>query len=649
MDRIADTLVLTFSWGMSLRGWRGMGTLSREWALYRALSSNYERIVLVTYGTHEEEQRIAAELPRHVGARPVEVVWNRDRLETAAWQAAVPELVGERLEGTRSAVVKTNQMSGGQVAAAIAEALRGRGIETGLVARGGYLWSRFVALRHGSESREALDAGAAEGLLCRAADVVVGTTGKMVEDLAWRYGVPMARCRTIPNYVMDSAPVRRVSDRERDTILCAGQLCERKGQDVLIRALAMIAERGEKPPRLEVIGEGPSEQEFRALATALNAPVDFLGPYEHGALLDRMSRCALFVQASSYEGHPKTILEAMATGAAVVVADAPGTSGVVEHGLTGIRVQRTPEAFAHVIEGLMEDPEWRDALGQRAAERTRAEFGLGAILPLECTAHREALARAGRGVCPGAPGVRWDAALLSAADAARLEAWSNSLHGFQKRLPAEERVRFLANLEQRVYVMEGEAARDAEGGLHPKHRYLKYHDWFAGRVAPGERVIDLGCGVGALAGAMARAGARVTGVDWDADTLERARTHAPGVELVAGDITACRVAGRFDTIVLSNVLEHIADRPQHLRQWLGWYGARRVLLRVPAFDREWRVPWKKELGLEWRLDTTHETEYTLEQLEDELRAAGLRIVEVTSRWGELWAEAHAVAAETEAA
>lgn len=639
-------LVLTFSWGMSLREWRGIGSIAREWAIYERLSRSYDRMVLVTYGTDAEEEAIAAQLARHEGARPVEVVWNADKLDDASWQARVPEEVARLVSGASSVLVKTNQMAGGTVAVSIRDELRSRGVTTGLIARGGYLWSRFVALQSGCDSTEAAYAAAMEGELCAAADVIVGTTASMNDDLSWRYGVSRDRCQMVPNYVLDAAPVRESSEREAGVILTAGQLCERKGQDVLIRAMALIEGRTQSPLRLEIIGEGPMEDELRALAEDLNAPVDFLGPYEHTELLERMSRCAMYAQASSYEGHPKTVIEAMATAAPIVAADAPGVLDVIEHGVTGVRVSRTPEAFAHVVEGLIVDPDWRDALGSHASEYARGRFGLRAIMPREIAAHRAAMSRAaseaGEQNASVTSPVRWSPPLLRASGEAQVDAWSNSLHGFQKRLAPDERVRFLANLEQRVYVMEGEAAKAAEGGLHPKHRYLNYHAWFVDRLEAGERVLDLGCGVGALGAAMAQR-AEVTGIDWDPANLAEAQQRtSDSIELIEGDITSVRAPGLYDTVVLSNVLEHIADRPDRLRLWRAWYEPKRFLIRVPAFDREWRVPWKKEIGVEWRLDTTHETEFTLEQLREELSEAGLTITHTTTRWGEFWVEAVAV-------
>jgi SAM-dependent methyltransferase len=134
-------------------------------------------------------------------------------------------------------------------------------------------------------------------------------------------------------------------------------------------------------------------------------------------------------------------------------------------------------------------------------------------------------------------------------------------------------------------------------------------------------------------------------MDWTPANLEKARKAAAErgltgtLRFVAGDITKDRAESPFDVVVLSNVLEHLTERPELLRRWRDWYDADRFLIRVPAFDREWRVPWKKELGVEWRLDPTHHTEYTREQLDDELARAGLRPHEFLSRWGEYWVDA----------
>ena len=97
--------------------------------------------------------------------------------------------------------------------------------------------------------------------------------------------------------------------------------------------------------------------------------------------------------------------------------------------------------------------------------------------------------------------------------------------------------------------------------------------------------------------------------------------------------------GAFDTIILSNVLEHLPNRSQFLRETVERIRPSRILLRVPVFERDWRVPLKQELGIDYRLDHTHFTEYTLESFAAEMAAAGLLVVHQEVRWGEIWAEA----------
>lgn len=203
-----------------------------------------------------------------------------------------------------------------------------------------------------------------------------------------------------------------------------------------------------------------------------------------------------------------------------------------------------------------------------------------------------------------------------------------------------EALRLLLRLDTCVYELTGSQSIAYDGGTHTKHRHTRYHDFFIGNVSPGERVLDVGCGMGVLAFDLARrAGAIVTAVDVNEKALATARqrfTH-PGVTWVCADATAFQPAGLIDVVVLSNVLEHLDERPAFLRQLLCRVAPRRLLIRVPVFERDWRVPLKRELDLEWRLDKTHRIEYTRETFAEEMTAAGLCLTHREVRWGEIWA------------
>jgi 2-polyprenyl-3-methyl-5-hydroxy-6-metoxy-1,4-benzoquinol methylase len=120
--------------------------------------------------------------------------------------------------------------------------------------------------------------------------------------------------------------------------------------------------------------------------------------------------------------------------------------------------------------------------------------------------------------------------------------------------------------------------------------------------------------------------------------LAKERADCGGVIFLYRDVLQQLPWRRYDVVVLSNVLEHLEDRTTFLKRVLEAVVPRRLLIRVPLFERDWRVPLKQELGLEWRLDPTHQAEYTLETFDKEIAAAGLSIVHLEVRWGEIWSE-----------
>lgn len=209
------------------------------------------------------------------------------------------------------------------------------------------------------------------------------------------------------------------------------------------------------------------------------------------------------------------------------------------------------------------------------------------------------------------------------------------------KLSPEEGLQFLFRLDDRLYHIQGATAVEYGGGLHPKHRHLKYHDFFVDRISQGERVLDVGCGIGAVSLDIAkRSQARVVAIDIEAANVETARTlHAhPDIEYHVADVMGQSPTGPFDVVVMSNVLEHLPDRIALLGRLAKTMAASRFLIRVPCFERDWRVPLKKEIGVEWRLDDTHETEYTLNEFRAEMDGAGLDIQYLQICWGEILAE-----------
>lgn len=81
------------------------------------------------------------------------------------------------------------------------------------------------------------------------------------------------------------------------------------------------------------------------------------------------------------------------------------------------------------------------------------------------------------------------------------------------------------------------------------------------------RVLDLGCGGGLVAEAIAAEGYAVTGVDASLPSLRAARDHGRSAYYCGGDASALPFANRsFDAVVCSEVLEHVEDPDAVLRE-----------------------------------------------------------------------------------
>jgi glycosyltransferase involved in cell wall biosynthesis len=162
-----------------------------------------------------------------------------------------------------------------------------------------------------------------------------------------------------------------------DVVISVGRLLPYKGQDLLIDAVASLLP---VYPRLMlwIVGDGASrgglERQVRSLG--IQANVVFLGQRSDVPAL--LGRARLFANASSWEGMSNAILEGMASGLPSVVADAPGVSECHVRGVTGLVVDRNPQALARGMAQLLADPEGALRMARAARERVEAHYSIAA-------------------------------------------------------------------------------------------------------------------------------------------------------------------------------------------------------------------------------------------------------------------------------
>lgn len=199
----------------------------------------------------------------------------------------------------------------------------------------------------------------------------------------------------------------------------------------------------------------------------------------------------------------------------------------------------------------------------------------------------------------------------------------------------------LLKLDRQIYVLIGQEAIRYGNGLHTKHKHTGYHNFFIKNIRAGEHVLDIGCGNGFLSYDIIThvRDIKLFGIDLNKSYIKFAKENFQhsNLKFRVGDALTDLPDEKFDVVILSNVLEHLKHRVEFLTQIRSKIGPSKYLIRVPLFERDWRVPLMKELGLDYRLDPTHYVEYKPKEFFDELKNAGLMAENFVIRWGELWA------------
>jgi glycosyltransferase involved in cell wall biosynthesis len=174
---------------------------------------------------------------------------------------------------------------------------------------------------------------------------------------------------------------------EAPLVTCVGRLTEAKGQAVLIRAFAELGETG---ARLRLVGEGDAEEELRALAGEFGAAgrIEWTGS---SLAPEQEYRAAdVVVVPSRWDGLSLVLLEAMASGAAIVATTVPGSAAA--RGAAVLVPPDDPGALAAGVRSLLADPDWREALGRAARSRAVSAFTVSRTTAMTLELYRSLLA-----------------------------------------------------------------------------------------------------------------------------------------------------------------------------------------------------------------------------------------------------------------
>lgn len=357
-------LVLFLTRSTPLATWHQVGIIEREAALYRRLRPHIGSLQIVTSGGPEELQ-----YQDYLG--DVEILYNRHGLSPNVYSLVAPLIHREALAA--ATIYKTNQLDGAWTAI-----LAGKRYHKPVLVRAGYLWASTFAKSAGPSVKTRL-ARPLEHYALRHATGVILTTEVMKQQVMADSGVEADRITVIPNFVdtdrfRPDPTVTPIPGR----ICFVGRLDTEKNLAALLEAMTHLPGAS-----LTLIGQGNHQAQLEAYARQHNLTVEFLGRVPNTELPALIQQAQVFILPSLYEGHPKSLIEAMACGAAVVGSDVQGINTVIDHERTGLLCTPDAAGIAAALRRLLDDEPLRACLGQAARAHAEQHFSLASIVDRE--------------------------------------------------------------------------------------------------------------------------------------------------------------------------------------------------------------------------------------------------------------------------
>lgn len=204
---------------------------------------------------------------------------------------------------------------------------------------------------------------------------IVGVSNSAMSDAVSSFGIPPQKCKVFYNSLRD--PGGRQQENRRDgLVVCVGRLYPTKGQDILIRAAALLMP-SQGNLTIEFIGEGPNRQRLEQLVAELGVSdrVIFRGSLPYAEVLQRLGNAALSVVPSRVDAGALTLIESLSLGTPVVATRVGSTSELLSEDIEGLLFdENSPKSLAEKIELLLRDRLLRERIGAMGRQRFLQNF-----------------------------------------------------------------------------------------------------------------------------------------------------------------------------------------------------------------------------------------------------------------------------------
>jgi glycosyltransferase involved in cell wall biosynthesis len=161
------------------------------------------------------------------------------------------------------------------------------------------------------------------------------------------------------------------------SIVCGGNLIERKGQRYFLMAAARVLKQ--RNAKFSVVGDGITRPKLHELAANLgiNSSVEFTGRISYPEMYRLFFRSTMCISAALGELFPYYVLECMAAKKPIIATDVGGVSEALVNGESGLLIPPKDEkSMANAIETLLKNPDQGERMGANARATVEEKFNL---------------------------------------------------------------------------------------------------------------------------------------------------------------------------------------------------------------------------------------------------------------------------------
>ncbi len=354
---IKIALFLTYDY--SIQTWHDTGTLEKELKIYKEISNNFP-VTFTFFSYGDEEDYSYKKYFNEFEIVPIYSLLSKSNSRAIRFIKSflIPFLLKNKLKNI--SIIQQHQLMGSWITI-ISKFLN----NVPLYTRTGYDMYEFSIKENKSPLKQKFYKLLTSFTL-KNSDIYSVTSQCDFQFLNENFKTENMKIKIRPNWV-DIYETKEISSRYKNKILTVGRMTEQKNYFYLLNEMKNISKNFE----LDIVGEGPLIQKLKNYSKDNNLRVNFLGKISNEELLDLYQSYAFFVTASSFEGNPKTVLEAANSSCILIASDIPNHRELIKSGENGFLFELKEGKLSKLISEIIDNNYDLDEISRTASKKVR--------------------------------------------------------------------------------------------------------------------------------------------------------------------------------------------------------------------------------------------------------------------------------------